>query len=145
MPRPSTSQHTSVRPRSALIAGMIIATATLLVIVDMSLAGRAEHLYQQARQVAKGRTGIGHMQRDVHKGWVIVHADHVPASLCYTLTGGFRFSVLLPRSRRIQAEHPTVSSASGNCVPGDANTLLFTFSAATTQAPSPLRTSAPSR
>ena len=127
-----------MRPRSALIAGMIIATATLFVFVDMSLAGKAEHLYRQARQVAMGRTRMGHMQRDVHKGWVIVHADHVPASLCYTLTGGFRFSVLLPRSRHVQAEHPTVSSASGNCAPGDTNTLLFTFSATAGQAsPSP--------
>ncbi len=126
-----------MRPRSALIAGMIIASATLLVFVDMRLAGRAEHLYRLARQVAMGQSSVGHMQRDVHKGWVIVHADHVPASLCYTLTGGFRFSVLLPRSRHIQAEHPTVSSARGNCAPGDTNTLLFTFSATAGPDPPP--------
>jgi hypothetical protein len=119
-----------MRPRSALIAGIIIATAILLVFVDMRLAGKAEHLYRQARQVAAGRASVAHMQRVMHKGWVIVHADHVPASLCYALTGGLRLSVLLPRSRHVQAEHPTVSSASGNCVAGDANTLLFTFSAA---------------
>jgi hypothetical protein len=129
MARPNDAPHTPMRPRSAVIAGMIIAAATLLVFVDMSLAGRAEHLYWQARQVAEGRARVAHMRRDLHKGWIIVHADHVPASLCYALTGGLRFSVLLPRSRHVQAEHPTVSSARGNCVAGDANTLLFTFSA----------------
>ena len=117
---------------------MVIATATLLVFIDMRLAGRAERLYGQAQKVAMGQVSLGHMHREEHKGWVIVHADHVPADLCYALTGGLRFSVLLPRSRHVQAEHPTVSSVRGNCAPGDVNTLLFTFAAgARGQAPLP--------
>lgn len=111
-----------------MIAIMIIVTATVLVFVDVSLAGSAERLYQRAQQVAAGKTKVWNMRRDVRKGWAIVHVDHVSASLCYAFTGGLRFSVFLPRSRRIQAAHPTVSSTNGSCAPGDVNTLLFTFS-----------------
>lgn len=112
-----------------LISGMVIAVAALLVFLDIHESGKAEQLYQQAQQVAKGRLSLSDMRREVHKGWIIVHAYHVPADLCYAFTGGLRFSILLPRSRHIQDRHPTVSSASGSCARGDVNTLLFTFSA----------------
>ena len=133
MPLSAHPLQVSKRSRIALI--MAVALVALLLFIDARLADRAERLYRQAQQVAAGRLATAHLHRIVHKGSVIVHADHVPASLCYAFTGGLRLSVLLLRSHHIQAEHPTVSSASGNCAPGDVNTLLFTFSAA--QAPPP--------
>lgn len=135
MSRPNASMHAPMRSRGALIAILIIVTATVMVFVDFSLAGRAEHLYRQAQQVAAGKARVWNMHRDVRKGWAIVHVDHVSAGLCYAFTGGLRFSVFLPRSRRIQDVHPTVSSTSGSCAPGDVNTLLFTFSAVVARAP----------
>ena len=107
---------------------LVVTIAALLMFIDLHLAGRAERLYGQAHRVATGQLRLANMQRDVHKGWVIVRAHHVPADICYAFTGGMRFSILLPRSLRIQTEHPTVSSVSGGCTPGNVNTLLFSFS-----------------
>lgn len=117
-----------LHPRLSMIMAVVAVMAALLMFLDLHLAGKAEELYGQAHRVAAGQIRMANMQRDVHKGWVIVRAHHVPAFVCYAFTGGVHFSVLLPRSLRIQAEHPTVSSANGSCRPGDVNTLVFTFS-----------------
>lgn len=118
-----------MRSRITLLTAFALAVIAVLTIADRQLAARAEQLYDQARQVAAGQASVADMQRDVRKGWVIVKARHVPADLCNTFTGGLWFSVLLPRSRRIQIEHPTVSATGGSCTRGDANILIFTFSA----------------
>jgi hypothetical protein len=119
----------SMRSRIALITVFATVIIAMLIILDMQLADKADRLYEKAREVAVGRASSKDMQRDLQKGGVIVKADHVPADLCNTFTGGLWFSVLLPRSRRIQTEHPTVSAAGGGCTRGDSNTLIFTFSA----------------
>ena len=122
-----------MRPRITLIAAFALVLVAVLMIADRQLADRAEGLYDRARQAAAGQAPGADMQRDVQKGWIIVRANHVPADLCNTFTGGLWLSILLPRSRHIQIEHPTVSAAAGGCVRGDVNTLIFTFSARTAQ------------
>lgn len=117
-----------MRSRITLIATFALALVAVLMLADMQLANRAEHLYDQAQRVAAGQVSDTDMHRDVQKGWVIVKASHIPDDLCNTFTGGLWLSVLMPRSRHIQVEHPTVSAAGGGCVRGDINTLIFTFS-----------------
>ena len=117
-----------MRARITLITAFFMALVVLLMSADMWLAHRAEQLYNRARQVAEGRASDTHMYRDAQKGWVIVKVDHVSAGLCNTFTGGLWFSMLLPKSRHIQNEHPTVSAAGGGCTLGDSNILIFTFS-----------------
>lgn len=120
-----------MRSRATLIAAFAIAVVAVLMFADRQLASRAERLYGEARQVATGRAMHADMRRFVQKGWIIVRADHVPADLCNTFTGGLWLSVLMPRSRHIQREHPTVTAAGGGCVRGGGNTLIFTFSVPT--------------
>lgn len=117
-----------MRSRATLIAAFAVTVVAVLMFADWRLANRAERLYDVAQQVASGQAPHKGMRRFVQKGWVIVRADHVPADLCNTFTGGLWLSVLLPRSRHIQIEHPTVSAAGGGCVRGGGNTLIFTFS-----------------
>jgi hypothetical protein len=118
----------AMRSRATLIAAFAVTVVAVLMLADMWLADRAEQLYGKAQQVASGKASHTDMHRFVQKGWIIVRADHVPADLCNTFTGGLWLSVLLPRSRHIQIEHPTVSAADGGCVRGGSNTLIFTFS-----------------
>lgn len=117
-----------MRSRATLIAAFAAALVAVLMFADWQLADRAERLYGEAQQVASGSTSHADMRRFVQKGWIIVRADHVPADLCNTFTGGLWLSLLLPRSRHIQSEHPTVSAAGGGCARGGSNTLIFTFS-----------------
>lgn len=117
-----------MRSRATLIAAFAVAVVAVLMFADRWLADRAEQLYGEAQQVASGKASRTDMHRFVQKGWVIVRAGHVPADLCNTFTGGLWLSVLLPRSRHIQIEHPTVSAAGGGCTLDGANTLIFTFS-----------------
>jgi hypothetical protein len=118
----------AMRSRASLIAAFAISVVAVLMVADMWLAERAERLYGEARQVASGKASHTDMRRFVQKGWIIVRAGHVPADLCNTFTGGLWLSVLLPRSRHIQIEHPTVSAAGGGCSLHSTNTLIFTFS-----------------
>lgn len=117
-----------MRSRATLIAAFAIVLIAVLMFADWRLANRAQRLYDEAQHVASGHASHAGMQRFVQKGWVIVRAEHVPADLCNTFTGGLWLSVLLPRSRRVQREHPTVSAAGGGCIRGSDNTLIFTFS-----------------
>lgn len=118
----------AMRSRATMIAAFAVALVAVLMFTDWHLANRAERLYGEAQQVASGLASHDGMHRFVQKGWIIVRATHVPADLCNTFTGGLWLSVLLPRSRHIQIEHPTVSAAGGGCVRGGGNTLIFTFS-----------------
>lgn len=117
-----------MRARITLITAFFMALVVLLMSADMWLAHRAEQLYDRARQVAEGQASDTDMHRDAQKGWVIVRVAHVPAGLCNTFVGGSWFSMLLPKSRDIQNEHPTVSAEGGGCTFGDSNILIFTFS-----------------